>query len=80
MVFPNGINGNERGSSTILIQHTMPDIAERINTLFLALRGKDSISDIAKNINDILIYGDKIPINIVSGAWEYFAKRKGVCI
>ena len=61
-----------------MIQHTIPDIAERINNLFHALHGKDSISDIAKNINDILIYGDKIPISLLNPSWDYFAKRKKV--
>jgi len=61
-----------------MIQHTIPDIAERISNLFHALYGKDSISDIAKNINDILIYGDKIPISLLNPSWDYFAKRKGV--
>lgn len=61
-----------------MIQLTVPDIAEKISRLFSAMKGKNSAGIIAKDINDILIYADKIPINMVSGAWEYFAKRKGV--
>jgi len=61
-----------------MIENTVPDIAERISNLFHALRGKDSISDIAKNINDILIYGDKIPISLLNPSWDFFVKIKGV--
>ena len=62
----------------MLVQHTIPDIAEKISRLFSAMKGKDSADVIAKDINDILIYVDKVPPNIVSGAWDLFAQRKGV--
>lgn len=58
----------------------MPDVAEKISRLFSAMKGKDTPDVIAKDINDILIFGDKVPSNIVSSAWDYFAKRKGVSI
>ena len=58
----------------------MPDVTEKISRLFSAMKGNDSPDIIAKDINDILIIGDKVPSNIVSGAWDYFAKRKGVNI
>ena len=63
-----------------MLEHNVPDIAEKIQLLFFALRGKESSDDIAKNINDILIYVDKIPISLLNPSWDYFAKRKGVDI
>ena len=64
----------------MLTQYTSPEVAEKIGRLISVLNGKESPDVIAKEINDILIYGDKIPFNIVSSAWDYFAKRKGVNI
>ena len=61
-----------------MIQHTVPDIAEKISRLFSAMKGKESLDIIAKDINDILIYGDKIPISLLNPSWDYFAKRKRV--
>lgn len=62
------------------LEHNSPSVSKRIEELYKVMKHLHDPSDIAKNINDILIYADKIPINIVSGAWEYFAKRKGVSI
>ena len=56
----------------------MPDIAEKISRLFSAMKGKESSDIVAKEINDILVYGDKIPISLLNPSWDYFAKRKGV--
>jgi len=64
----------------LLIQHTIPDVAEKISRLFSAMKGKESLDIVAKDINDILIYGDKIPISLLNPSWDYFAKRKGVSI
>lgn len=61
-----------------MIQHTVPDIAEKISRLFSVMKGKESLDIIAKDINDILIYGDKIPISLLNPSWDYFAKRKKV--
>jgi len=61
-----------------MINHTIPDIAEKISRLFSAMNGQESFDVIAKEINDILIYGDKIPISLLNPSWTYFAKRKGV--
>lgn len=56
----------------------IPSIAERISKLFSAMKGQESAENIAKNINDILIYGDKISVSLLSSSWDYFAKRKGL--
>lgn len=61
-----------------MIQHTVPDIAEKISRLFSGMKDKESTDIVAKDINDILIYGDKIPISLLNPSWDYFAKRKKV--
>jgi len=63
-----------------MLQHTMPAIAEKISRLVSSMKGKESPDVIAKDINDILIYGDKIPISLLNPSWDYFAKRKGASI
>jgi len=63
-----------------MIEHNVPTIAERISKLFSALKGKESVDVIAKDINDILIYGDKVPVSLLNPSWDYFAKTKGVTI
>ena len=65
---------------TLMIQHNSPEIAERIDRLYSAMKGKESPEIIAKEINDILIYGDKVPLSLLKSAWDYFAQRKGVTI
>jgi len=55
-----------------------PEIAERIEVLHSMLKGIHSSKEIAKNINDVLIHGDKVPIQLLKPAWEIFAKKKGV--
>jgi hypothetical protein len=62
------------------LEHNTPSVSKRIEELYKIMKHLYDPSEVASKINDILIYADKIPINIVSGAWEYFAKRKGVCI
>ena len=62
----------------MLVQHTVPDVAEKISRLFFAMNDKELPDVVAREINDILIYGDKVPYNIISSAWDYFAKSKGV--
>ncbi len=52
--------------------------AMKIGQLYNALQNTDSSQHIAKQINDILIYGDKISLNELEVAWNYFAKMKGV--
>ena len=61
-----------------MVQHTVPDIAEKIGRLFSAMKHAESPDIIAKEINDILIYGDKVPLSLLKSAWNYFAQRKGV--
>jgi len=60
------------------IGHTVPDVASRIETLYSILKKTDDIPTLAKKINDILLHGDNIPLNIVSAGWQFFAQRKGV--
>ncbi len=59
-------------------QLTVPEIAEKISRLYLAMKNQESPEIIAKEINDILIYGDKVPLSLLKSAWHYFAQRKGV--
>ena len=61
-----------------MIQQTVPAIAEKINRLFSGMKNTESPDIIAKEINDILIYADKIPISLLNPSWDHFAKRKGV--
>ena len=61
-----------------MIQHTVPEIANKISRLFSAMKEQESPEIIATEINDILIYGDKVPISLLNPSWNYFAKRKGV--
>lgn len=63
-----------------MIQHTAPEIAEKIGRLYLAMREQESLEIIAKEINDILIYGDKVPLSLLKPSWHYFAKQKGVSV
>ncbi|NQV40241.1 MAG: hypothetical protein HQ505_06855 [Nitrosopumilus sp.] len=60
------------------LEHNTPSISKRIEELYKAMKHLHDVSDIASNINDILIYGNKVPSNIVSGAWDLFAQKKGV--
>jgi len=57
---------------------TVPEVAERIGKLYLVLKVTDDAQSIVSKINDILLHGDNIPLNIVSAGWQFFAKRKGV--
>lgn len=58
----------------------VPEIAKRIAELHSLLKNGNTPDEIGNKINDILIYADKVPCNILSGAWDLFAKRKGVSI
>ena len=62
------------------IEKTVPSVSKRIEELCQAMKDLHEPSEVASKINDILIYGDKIPCNLVSSAWDLFAKRKGVSI
>ena len=62
----------------MLNQYATPEVAEKIARLFSAMKGHDTSDVVAKDINDILIFGDKIPSNIVSSAWDLFAQKNGV--
>lgn len=59
-------------------QLTVPEIVEKISRLYSAMKNQESPEIIAKEINDILIYGDKVPISLLNPSWDYFAKRNGV--
>ena len=61
-----------------MIQNTVPDIAEKIGRLFSGMKNTESPDVIAKDINDILIYVDKVPVSLLNPSWDHFAKRKGV--
>ena len=63
-----------------MIQQTVPEIADKISRLFSGMKNSESSDVIAKDINDILIYVDKIPTSLLNSSWDYFAKRKGVKI
>jgi len=59
---------------------TVPEIARRIAELHSILKINNSLNDIAKKINDVLIYAEKVPVQLLRPAWELFAKDKGVDI
>jgi len=61
-----------------MIQQTVPDIAEKISRLYSAMKEQESPEIVAKEINDVLIYGDKVPLSLLNPSWDYFAQRKGV--
>ncbi len=63
-----------------MIQHTVPEIANKIGRLFSAMKGTESTDTIAKEINDVLIFADKIPISLLNPSWTFFAKQKGVSL
>lgn len=62
----------------MMSQLTVPEIAEKIGRLYTAMKGQESSEIIAREINDILIYGDKVPLSLLKSAWDYYAQRKGV--
>ena len=45
---------------------TVPDIAKKIGRLFSGMKNTESPTIIAKEINDILIYADKIPVSLLN--------------
>ncbi|MGI0056853.1 MAG: hypothetical protein ACREAK_05710 [Nitrosarchaeum sp.] len=57
---------------------TVPEICSRIEDLHSMLKNRYPANEIAKRINDILIYADNIPQNLIRSAWELFAKKNGV--
>lgn len=57
---------------------TVPEIAKKIGLLYSALKaGGNSEEESATKINDIMIFGDKIPPNLLSAAWDFYAKDLG---
>jgi hypothetical protein len=52
-------------------------IANRIKELSIVLKEKHPIQR-AKEINDILIHGEKVSITILQDAWDYYAYKKGI--
>ncbi len=56
----------------------VPEIAKRIAELHTMLKKSNSVSEIGKKINDVLIYAEKVPVQLLRPAWELFAKNKGV--
>ena len=61
-----------------MVQHTVPEIAEKIGRLYSVMREQESPEIIAKEINEILIIIDKVPLSLLNPSWTHFAKRKGV--
>ena len=57
---------------------TVPEIYSRIEDLHSMLKNRYPAEEIAKRINDILIYADNIPQNLIRSAWELFGKKHGV--
>lgn len=62
------------------LEHNSPSVSKRIEELYKVMKHLHEPSEVASKINDILIYGDKIPVSLLSPSWDYFAKRKGVSI
>jgi len=60
------------------IAKTVQSVSSRIEELYKVLIKFNEPEEAAQQINDILIYGDKIPENIISASWDYFAQRKKV--
>lgn len=59
---------------------TVPEICSRIEELHSMLKNRYPAEEIAKRINDILIYADNIPQNLIRSAWELFGKKNGVYV
>lgn len=59
--------------------NSIDEIAKKITTLYNAIRVTSNTSnDTARKINDILIYGEKIPLNLLALAWEKLAAKNGI--
>ena len=56
----------------------VPEIVDKINDLYHVLKKTCATADIANQINSILIYGDGVPSNLLSAAWNRFAQERGV--
>lgn len=57
----------------------VPDITKKISQLYSTLKvTDDSSEEIAHKINDILIWGEKIPQQLLAAAWDYYATKSGV--
>jgi hypothetical protein len=52
-------------------------VTNRIRELSILLRNKEPLQR-SKEINDILIHGEKISLEVLKDAWDYFAYKKGV--
>ena len=57
---------------------TVPEIAKRIAELHKMFKQYNSTVETSKKINDVLIYAEKVPVQLLRTAWELFAKDKGV--
>ena len=57
---------------------TVPEIYSRIEDLHSMLKNRYPADEVAKRINDILIYADNIPQHLIRSAWELFAKKNGI--
>ena len=58
-------------------ENNVPDITKRIEELYSVLRRTNSPKDIGKKINDVLIYADKVSMQLILPAWEHYAIKKG---
>ena len=62
------------------VEKTVPSVSKRIEELCQVMKSLHKPSEVASKINDILIFGDKIPISLLNPSWDHFAKRKGVSL
>lgn len=58
----------------------IPDISKKISDLHKVLKlVVDSPDEIAHQINSILLFGESVPQQLISAAWDhFFATKKGV--
>jgi hypothetical protein len=63
-----------------MVKPIVSDIAEEIDRLFSGMKNTESHDIVVKDINDILLYADKVLISLLNPSWDYFAQRKGVKI
>lgn len=57
----------------------VPEISKKIGLLYSILKASgSSVEDSATKINDIMIFAEKIPPNILDAAWNFYVKDLGV--
>ena len=58
--------------------NTIPEIVKRIAELHKVLNQYNRTDETGKKINDVLIYAEKVPVELLRSAWKLFAKERGV--